>query len=144
MEALDYLPAPTARRRAGWLAARFRRWHAWTMVALWAVFSALTLLIVLKGLDRATEHPRTVVATTAATALGPMTGAVSRDFQGCCLAFSLSLLPYCLGALLAGLAVQLIVPATGGLSRTLRVVAWIAGWLVWFGGGIVSFGHALG
>ena len=142
MRALDY-HSPRTSRRTGWLAARLFRWHAWTAVALWLAFSGLTLLLVLSGLDRATERPRTVIATTAATALGPMTGAVSRDFQSCCVNFSVSLLPYCLVGLLAGLAVQLIVPARGPASGAVRAVSWIAGWGIWFGGGIVSFGHAL-
>lgn len=141
---LDYVSAHDAKsRRTGRLRGRLSRWHAWVAIALWLAFSTLTLLIVLGALDRAAEKPRTVAATTAATVLGPMTGAVSRDFQGCCLKFSLHLLPYCLGALLVGLAVQLVVPPRGWLTGTVRVIAWIVGLVAWFGGGIVSFGHAL-
>jgi hypothetical protein len=142
MQALDYL-SPHAAPSVGWLANRLYRWHAWTAIGLWATFSVLTLIIVMNGLDRATERPRTVLATTAATALGPMTGAVSRDFQGCCVDFSVSLLPYCLVGLLTGMALQLIVPARGPASGAVRAVAWVTGWVIWFGGGIVSFGHAL-
>ena len=139
---LDYarLGAPWHR---GWLTGRFSRWHLWVALALWLAFSGLTLFIVLKALDRAAEKPGTVAATTAATVLGPMTGAVSRDFQGCCAKFSLSLLPYCLGALLTGIAVQLFVVPRGWVTKTVRVLSWCAGWFVYFGGGIVSFGHAL-
>ena len=141
---LDYVsPHDAHRRRTGWPRGRLSRWHAWVAVIVWLAFSVLTLMIVLSALDRATEKPGTVAATTAATILGPMTGAVSRDFQGCCLKNSLALLPYCLGALLVGLAVQLLVPPRGWLTGTVRVIAWTMGLVVWFGGGIASFAHAL-
>jgi hypothetical protein len=132
-----------ARRASGWVRTRFSRWHAWVAVALWLAFSGLTLLILLGGNAGATRPPKTVAATTAGTVLGPMTGAISRDFQGCCLRFSLMLMPYCLGGLGTGIVVQLAVPRRGWLTRGVRVVAWVFGLIVWFGGGIVSFGHAL-
>ena len=142
--ALDYVSSPEARRPRGlWLPARFSRWHAWVAAVTWLAFSVLTLVIVMSALDRAADRPRTVAATTAATVLGPMTGAVSRDFQDCCLKFSLWLLPWCLGGLAAGAATQIVVPPRGWLTGAVRVVAWVAGLVVWFGGGIVSFGHAL-
>lgn len=142
LRSLDYAASGASRRR-GWLASRFSRWHAWVALSLWLAFSGLTLFIVLNALDRAADKPRTVAATTAATVLGPMTGAVSRDFQGCCLKASLSLLPYCLGALLIGLAVQLVIPPRRWVTKTVRVLFWSGGWFVYFGGGIVSFAHAL-
>ena len=142
--ALDYLSSADGRRRRHfWASARFSRWHGWVALAAWLAFSVLTLFIVMNALDRAGDRPRTVAATTAATVLGPMTGAVSRDFQGCCLKFSLALLPWCLGGLVAGVATQIVVPPRGRLTGAVRVVAWVAGLVVWFGGGIVSFGHAL-
>ena len=63
--------------------------------------------------------------------------------SGCCLDFSLALIPVCGGALFGGLVVQLVVPPRGTWSRVCRLLAWSAGLFVWFGGGIVSFGHAL-
>lgn len=143
MYGLDYISPGNARPMAGWIRSRLFRWHAWVAVGLWLAFSVLNLTVVLVAADRAAERPRTVIATTAATLLGPMPGAVCRDFQGCCLDFSLSLLPYCLGGLLAGLAVQLIVPPRGRLAGAARVGSWIIGLVAWFGGGIVSFAHAL-
>ena len=140
---LDYHASPLRSRVWRCLGSRFSRWHAWVAGVLWVVFSVLTLLIVLSGLDHATGRPLTVAATTAGTCLGPMTGAISRDFQGCCLKFSLSLLPWCGGALLAGTAVQWFVPPKGWFSRSLRVVAWLVALLAWFGGGLFSFAHAL-
>jgi hypothetical protein len=52
-------------------------------------------------------------------------------------------MPWCLAGLAAGIAVQIAVPRRGRLSRMVRVVAWVVGLVVWFGGGIVSFAHAL-
>ena len=142
--ALEYVSSAEARRpQRFWLLTQFSRWHAWVAVVTWLAFSVLTLVIVLKALDRAADRPRTVAATTAATILGPMTGAVSRDFQDCCLKFSLWLLPCCFGGLVAGAATQIVVPPRGWLTGAVRVVAWVAGLVIWFGGGIVSFGHAL-
>ena len=142
--ALDYVSSPDARgRRRFWLLSRFSRWHAWVALVTWLAFSVLTLAIVVSALERAADRPRTVAATVAATALGPMTGAVSRDFQDCCLKFSLWLLPWCVGGLFAGVATQVVVPPHGRLTGAVRVAAWVAGLVVWFGGGIVSFAHAL-
>jgi len=123
--------------------ARFSRWHLWSALTIWFVFAALTLWIVSLGLDDARQHPNVVAATTVGTLLGPMTGAISRGFQSCCLAFSLSLLPWALAGLALGVAVQVFTPHAPRWLAPLRVIFWIAGLVVWFGSGIVSFGHAL-
>ena len=57
--------------------------------------------------------------------------------------FSLALLPYCLSALAVAMLVQIVFPARAMWLRALRALVWVAGLVVWFGGGIVSFGHAL-
>jgi len=141
-QSLDYGTPPSLRRRAGRLASHFFRWHAWTAAAVWLLFTGFTFLIVMSGLDKSRERPRTVAATTAGTVLGPMTGAISRDFQGCCTEFSLLLLPWCGGGLVIGALLQLVIPPRGWW-RPIRAIAWVGGLLVWFGGGIVSFAHAL-
>lgn len=110
---------------------------------MWVGFACLTLWIVLNGLDDAEQRPGVVAATTFGTILGPMTGAISRGGQDCCVAFSLSLLPSCLSALVAGVVAQRVTPLGALWAAVVRVAAWIVGWLAWFGGGIVSFGHAL-
>ena len=140
---LDYDASPLRSRLRRWLRSRFSRWHAWVAGVLWLVFSVLTLFSVLGGLDHAYERPLTVAATTAGTWLGPMTGAISRDFQRCCLEFSLWLLPWCSGALVFGIGVQLLVPPSGWFTRALRMIAWTSGLIIWFGGGLFSFVHAL-
>lgn len=126
------------------VARRFSLGHLWLFLAFWAVFATLTFLIVRDGLDEADRHPGVVAATTVGSVLGPLSGAISRDFQSCCLEFSLSLLPYALGALGLAALVQAVVTARGPGLRALRFVVWGLGLLAWFGSGIVSFGHALG
>jgi hypothetical protein len=140
---LHYEPALRSIGFRRWLGLRFARWHAWTAALLWLGFTVWTLLIVLSGLDHAGDKPGTVAATTTGTVLGPMTGAISREFQGCCVRASVSLLPYCGAGLVMVFATQLLVLPRGPVSRELRVLAWTAGLFVWFGGGIASFLHAL-
>ena len=122
----------------------FTRWHALVTCALWLVFAALTLVIALRGLDHAAQRPLTVAATVAGSALGPMSGAISRGFQPCCLAFSLSLMPVCLAGLAVATAVQVVWLPEVSWLRVGRLVIWSAGLLLWFGGGILSLAHALG
>lgn len=130
------IPPPTRRSRFAW-------WHAGVAFVLWACAAVLMLWAVAMGLDDAAEQPRTVAATVAGVALGPMTGAISRGFQDCCLAFSLSLLPYCLAALAVAVGVQLALPPSPAWLGPVRLLAWIVGLVVWFGGGLLSLLHAL-
>ena len=131
------------RTRLRRLAIPFSRWHFGVFLAIWLPFTVWTFAIVSQGLDDAAQRPLLVIATTAGTVLGPMTGAISRDFQGCCLQFSLSLLPYCLSAVAVATLVQVVLPANNAWLRGAGLLIWAAGWIVWFGGGIVSFVHAL-
>jgi hypothetical protein len=117
--------------------------HLRLFLAIWLAFTGLTFAIVSRGLDRADRSPARIAATTAATLLGPLVGAVSRDFQGCCVAASLALVPYGLAALGAAVLLQFVPPGTADRARVLRLLAWAAGWIAWFGLGIVSFAHAL-
>jgi hypothetical protein len=56
----------------------FTRWHIGIAFALWLAFAALTLVIVLNGLDQAAQRPLTVAATVVGSALGPMSGPLCR------------------------------------------------------------------
>ena len=138
---LDYLPAAGGANLRP--SARFSRWHGRVALALWLAFSVLTFVIVRCGLAGSAGRPLLVAKTTAGTVLGPMTGAICRDFQSCCLRFSLSLLPVCAAGLIVAFGVQLLVPPRGRWSRVLRELAWTGGLFTWFAGGIMSFGHAL-
>ncbi len=139
-QVLEIEPWDRSRR---WWGNRVSWWHAGVFVVLWLLFTSWTLLIVSYGLDDASSHLGVVAATTAGTILGPMTGAISRGFQGCCLAFSLGLLPYGLAALAVATLAQLAAPGRAAWWRVFRLILWGIGWFVWFGLGIVSFGHAL-
>jgi len=118
------------------------RAHVFVFLGIWLCFTGLTFWTADHGIGQ-DDHGKLVCLTTCGTILGPMTGAISRNCQSCCLRFSLSLLPYC-GTLLAAGTVPLCVrlPFRRGAS-VLRMVMWIVGLLGWFLGGIVSFGHAL-
>lgn len=124
-------------------AGRFFRWHLWTALALWLASSAWTLAILMHALDDAADRPLLVAAATLGSILGPMTGAISREFQSCCLACSLGLLPWCGGALAIGAAIQMAVPPRGRWLGLLRIAGWLGGWLAWFAGGLLSLGHAV-
>lgn len=121
----------------------FSRWHIVILVVMWMMSTMLTLTIVATGLSSSPEKSRRVWMTTAATPLGPMTGAISRGGQSCCLAASLSLLAYCGPALGIAALIQCIDFPNTRWIRGGKLVAWAAGLLVWFGGGILSLGHAV-
>ena len=117
--------------------------HAIVFAGLLGIFSISTFLITNAGLDNGPEHNVRVFQTTVGTISGPLTGAISRGFQGCCLRFSLALMAYCAPVLLVGVLVQMVRLPERKWLRVLRMSLWILGWLVWFMGGIISFGHAL-
>jgi len=122
--------------------SNFSKSHLVVFLVIWACFTGWTYWIAEHGIDEY-DHTRLVVLTTGGTILGPMTGAISRNCQSCCLAFSLSLLPYCGAFLTLGTIPSLVrLPFVTGASA-LRMTAWIVGLLGWFLGGIVSFAHAL-
>jgi len=126
------------------IADAFSRWHLGIFLGIWLAFAALTHDIVSRLLDDAAGRPGVVAATAAGSLLGPMSGAISRGFRpGCCLAFSLALLPYCLPALAVAALVQVLLPTGARWLRAVRLLIWVVGLVVWFGGGIVSLGHAL-
>jgi len=102
----------------------FSKPHVFVFIGIWLGFTALTYWIADHGIDDY-DHNRLVVLTTLGTILGPMTGAISRNRQSCCLAFSLSLLPYC-GAFLVGGTLPLFIklPLKWGASA-LRMTLWI-------------------
>ena len=107
------------------------------------VFMVLTFLITNAGVDDGPEHNTRVFLATSGTITGPLTGAISSDFQGCCLRFSLTVTAYCAPFLFIGLAAQFIRLPDRRWLRMMRMSVWTVGWLVWFMGGILSFGHAL-
>ena len=117
--------------------------HMFVFAFMLAVFMALTFLITNAGVDDGPRHIAFVLLTTLGTITGPLTGAISRGFQGCCLRFSFTVMAYCAPFLLIGVAAQFVRLPERKWLRVTRMCAWTAGWLVWFMGGILSFGHAL-
>jgi len=129
------------------LALRLTRRHAWIFCALLVGFSVLTFwmvngLLTVNEVSDGSERARRVAWTTAATVLGPFTGAIARDGQSCCAGFSWRLFPFAAAMLAAGFAAQLVQP-TGRWRERLRLSAWGLGWFGWLAAGIVSFLHAL-
>jgi hypothetical protein len=119
------------------------RRHASIFVGLFVAFTALTCWATSSLLSAGPHHTKFVIVTAASTLLGPLTGGISRGWQSCCAANSLSLLPYSGGALAVCLLIQFAPLPNGRWWARLRLLAWTAGWLVWFASGIVSLGHAL-
>lgn len=124
------------------VSVRFGRTHLLTLLIIWAGFTALTYQITAAGIDRGAEHDRQVAVTTCCAFLGPMTGAISRNWQSCCLANSLGLLPYCGASLAMAIVPQFLRLSICGAGY-IRMSLWIFGWFGWFAGGPVSFLHAL-
>lgn len=127
----------------GYVNNKLTRAHAVVFAFMLLVFSVLTFLITNAGVDQGAEHNIRVFQTTAGTITGPMTGAISRGFQSCCLRFSLVVMAFCAPFLLIGAMIQFIALPDRMWIRVMRMFLWSLGWLVWFMGGIVSFGHAL-
>ncbi len=119
----------------------FTRIHLFVFLGIWLCFTALTYWMADHGIGQ-DNHNRLVCLTTCGTILGPMTGAISRGWQSCCLNASLSLLPYCAAFLILGATpLFLKLPFNVG-AAVFRMALWVIGLLGWFSGGIVSFGHA--
>lgn len=122
----------------------FTRKHLWVFLVMLMLFTILNGMIAAAGIDKGSDYTRQVISTTAATILGPMTGAVARDWQGCCTRFSLWVLLVVSGpALLIGTLLQIVwLPFQKG-QHTVRLIFWSIGLFLWFFGGLISYGHAL-
>lgn len=127
----------------GYVDNHLQKSHAFVFAGLLALFSVLTYLGTNAGLDQGPEHMKRVWQATAGTICGPLTGAISRGLQGCCLEFSLMLMKWCAPVLLLGVLAQFVGKGGGKWAYAARMSLWVAGWLMWFLGGIASFGHAL-
>lgn len=113
-----------------------------SFLALLVVFSALTFAATSTGsASDVAQRPR--LLTTLLTVAGPFTGAVARNGQDCCLAFSTRLATWLAPALAVALLARWSLNGRRGAAGTAGVVLWALGWFVWLAGGLVSFGHAL-
>ncbi len=111
--------------------------HAAVLAVLLGLFTLLYFLIVRAG------HADSIALSALGTLAGPLAGALARNGQSCCLRVSLQLMAWCAPILLAATAFQFLrLPGTAWL-KAVRLGVWGAGWLAWFLGGILAFGHAL-
>ncbi len=131
-----------------WRAVLRRAPRTWILLGFYSLFTLLTFGAVISaqsdGTGAQTSYALGRIALTAVAPLsGPFLGAIAREWQSCCTANSLSLLPVAAAALAAGCLLQFVpLPAGPGWERV-RLSCWTAGWLIWFGSGIFSLGHAL-
>ena len=110
-------------------------------LALLAPFTLLTFLAVSSGSPSdVRQRPR--LLTTMATITGPFTGAVARNGQSCCLAFSVKLAAWLAPALAIGVLAQFLPFGPAPTGRGLRLALWGVGWFLWLAGGPASFLHA--
>jgi hypothetical protein len=119
---------------------QFTRTHGYIALAFLLVFGGFTLFLVCQPKNN--EGLANIVITTLAVVTGPMVGAVARDFQSCCLEFSLSLLPWSGSFLAMGVLFQIVALPFQRFAKAVRLTVWCIGLLGWFGGGVVSFAHA--
>lgn len=118
--------------------------HGWVFLGYLATYMMLNFFVLNAGVDQGNEHTRQVIVTTLSTISGPMTGAIARDFQGCCTRFSIRVLLIISGpTLLFGTIMQIIRLPFKRKQEVLRMACWILGMLLWFLGGFVSYAHAL-
>lgn len=120
----------------------FSKKHIYIFLGIWILFTIATFVILCAGLDGQNKYIF-VVLTTAATFTGPMTGAIARQWQSCCTEFSLKIMMFCAPVLLFGTIFQLIKLPFKKSAGAIRLFLWTLCLLIWFLGGILSFGHAL-
>jgi hypothetical protein len=126
-----------------WLAStNLTKTHAIVFASLLALFTMVTFQAT-GGLNNGRQSGVHTLEATAGAITGPLTGAISRGFQSCCLRASLTVMAYCAPVLLIGLVMQFIRLPEGKLAHVMRMAFWILGWLVWFLGGLLSLAHAL-
>ncbi len=131
-----------------WRAVLRRAPRTWILLGLYSLFTLLTFGAVISAQSAGTGEPTSyalqrIALTAVAPLSGPFIGAIARDWQSCCAANSWSLLPVAGAALAVACLVQFLPLGAGRAWDRLRPSCWTAGWLIWFGSGIFSLGHAL-
>ena len=120
----------------------FSKRHLHIFLTILILFTIANFAILCAGLDGQNKYIY-VFLTTAATFTGPMTGAIAHQWQSCCTEFSLKIMMFCAPVLLFGTIFQLIKLPFKKSAGAIRLFLWILCLLIWFLGGILSFGHAL-
>lgn len=121
---------------------RFGRVHLYLFLGFYLTFAGLTFLILNSG-SESDRRERAILTATVGAVSGPFTGAIARNFQPCCLKFSIAIVPYCALLLGVGIVFQIVPLPFQRLAGATRLTLWCIGLLGWFGGVLVSFLHAL-
>ncbi|HYG34348.1 MAG TPA: hypothetical protein VEC99_06165 [Clostridia bacterium] len=119
----------------------FNRMHLYVFLGFYLLFAGLTLFALARQ-SKSDWRSNWNTAATIGAITGPFTGAIARQFQGCCLGFSLKLFPYCAAFLVGGITLQLVPLPFRSLERPTRMLLWCVGLFGWFAGGPLSFIHA--
>lgn len=118
-------------------------WHLKSFLWIYFIFTAIIAFMAYSGIDQHHDHTKLFLQTTLGSISGPMIGAISREFQGCCLKCSLNVMKLALPILLFGTGLQFLnLPDRRWIGIPVRGV-WICAWITWFLLGIATFGHAL-
>ena len=120
---------------------RLTQIHLYSFLGAYVAFAGLTLFTLSRQSQGDWQSNWNAAATLGAVS-GPMTGAIARRFQSCCLEFSMHLLPWCAGFLIGAFMLQVVPIPFPGIEKPLRRLSWFVGVFVWFGGGFLSFLHA--
>ena len=128
-----------------WFKPQFRRTHLWVLLGFLTLFAWVSVraqLAVTPGNGaRAEAHG---LKTLQLTFAGPLAGGIVRNGQSCCRAWSWALLPYSAAGLALGVLFQFLPLPAGKAWSRVRMTLWVLGLVAWFGGAILSYGHALG
>jgi hypothetical protein len=127
-----------------------RRWtraYFWIPAAMVVAFAALTFVFANACLDRDDQAGVRRVAAradrTLATPLGPLTGAIARNWQSCCAANAWSIASVTGPILAAGRRAAVPVARARSLVGSGPPGDLEPGWFVWLASGIVALGHSL-
>jgi len=122
----------------------FTRTHGLIALGMLAAFTAFTLYVCCSQGSQSDLRERHITAATLGVLSGPFTGALARGpSHHDCVQFGWKLMPYCGGLLAAACGMQLVrFPFRHHDAELIRLVGWLAGWLSWFVGGILSLAYA--
>lgn len=119
------------------------KWHLKSFLWIYVIFTAFIAFLAYSGIDKHGDHTKLFIQTTVGSISGPMIGAISREFQGCCLRCSLNVMKIAAPVLLLGIILQFVrFPEKKRIRNTVRG-CWAFSWVMWFLLGIATFGHAL-
>jgi len=105
------------------------QWYLKSFLWIYIIFTGIIAFVAYAGLDKGPRHTTLVIKTTLCSIAGPMTGAVARDYQSCCLKASQDMMKMALPILFLGLTACFFIPPS---KRWLERTTWVFSWIVWF------------